>query len=81
MDLVVLGAQGRVLVGAVIVNAEISQVLDRSFPKYTPSVRISRAEAVDALDKRTATDDLLGRAMAVTRQYIHVGTSAKPQHA
>ena len=79
--LVVGRAQRRVRVALVEVDAERAEVGELGFPEQPAGVNIAGAEAVHALQNHPPADDLLGRAMTVTRENVEVRVAAKPQQA
>ena len=66
MDLIVLHCKRQILVGFVIVHAEIIQVFQRNVPEHSSRIDVPCAEAVHAFNEQSPTNNLFGRAMTMT---------------
>ena len=57
-------------VSFVIVDAESVEGGEFSFPECSAGINVACGEGIDSFDEEPSRDDLLGRAVTVSRQYV-----------
>ena len=79
--LIVRRIEWRVFVSLVVVNPEGTEIFEATNPEDAAGVDIASTDAIDAFNKHTPSDHLLGRSVAVAGKNIHVRTATKPENA